>query len=71
MPPLRAHLKDLPELCEHLIGDARRQYGPPDRRISTAALEALRLRRWKGNVRELRHVLVNAVLTAASSLIAP
>jgi transcriptional regulator with GAF, ATPase, and Fis domain len=71
VPALRRHLEDLPELCEHLIGDARRQYGLSEKRLSAAALDALRLRTWRGNVRELRHVLVNGALTAAGSLIEP
>jgi transcriptional regulator with GAF, ATPase, and Fis domain len=71
VPALRAHIEDLPELCEHLIVETRRRYGLPEKRLSPAALEALRLRTWKGNVRELRHVLVNGALTAAGSFIEP
>jgi DNA-binding NtrC family response regulator len=65
VPPLREHLEDLPELCEHLLDAVRRQYGLPERRLSRDALEALARRGWRGNVRELRHVLANAALTAA------
>jgi len=71
VPPLRERLEDLPELCEHLLSDVRRLYRLPDRRLSAAALIALGTRRWLGNVRELRHVLASAVLTAASGSIVP
>jgi transcriptional regulator with GAF, ATPase, and Fis domain len=71
VPALRAHIEDLAELCEHLIIETRRRYGLPEKRLSPAALDALRLRSWKGNVRELRHVLVNGALTAAGSFIEP
>jgi transcriptional regulator with GAF, ATPase, and Fis domain len=64
VPPLREHLEDLPELCEHLLDAVRRQYGLPERRLSPDALEALARRTWRGNVRELRHVLANAALSA-------
>jgi transcriptional regulator with GAF, ATPase, and Fis domain len=70
-PPLRAHLEDLPELCDRLIQDVRKQYALPERRLSGAALETLRLRRFPGNVRELRHVLANAALTAEGASILP
>jgi serine/threonine-protein kinase PknK len=70
-PPLRSHPEDLPELCDRLIKDVCRQYALPERRLSAASLEALRLRRFAGNVRELRHVLANAALTAEGPCILP
>jgi transcriptional regulator with GAF, ATPase, and Fis domain len=71
VPPLRERLEDLPELCGHLLLDAGRRYGLPERRLSAEALQALALRRWPGNVRELRHVLTGAALAASGPLIAP
>jgi two-component system NtrC family response regulator len=71
IPPLRERLEDLPELCEYLLREVRLQYDLPERRLSADALEALHSRRWHGNVRELRHVLASAALTAAGSAILP
>ncbi|MFZ5896051.1 MAG: sigma 54-interacting transcriptional regulator [Myxococcota bacterium] len=71
VPPLRERLEDLPELCERLLGDVRRRYSLPERRLSAAAMDALRLRSWSGNVRELRHALASAALSASSTHIQP
>ncbi len=71
VPPLRDRLEDLPELCAHLLADVRQRYGLPARRLSREALDALRARRWVGNVRELRHVLASAALSATGEVILP
>jgi DNA-binding NtrC family response regulator len=41
------------------------------RRLSREALDALRTRSWDGNVRELRHVLASAALSATGEVIVP
>ena len=71
VPALRDRIEDLPELCEHLLRDARRRYNLPERRLAPAALYALGLRRWPGNVRELKHALVAAALAAQGPVIGP
>jgi DNA-binding NtrC family response regulator len=71
VPSLRERIEDLPELCEHLLRDVEQQYGLPNRSVSLAALQALCLRRWAGNVRELRHVLAAAALAAECTTILP
>lgn len=69
VPPLRAHLEDLAELSEHLLNAVQRQYGLPHRHLSRDALDALARRSWRGNVRELRHVLAGAALAASGPAI--
>jgi transcriptional regulator with GAF, ATPase, and Fis domain len=71
VPALRDRLDDLPELCEHLLRDARRRYNLPDKRLAPAAIHVLGLRRWPGNVRELKHALVGAALAAQGPVIGP
>ncbi|HET9929628.1 MAG TPA: sigma-54-dependent Fis family transcriptional regulator [Polyangiaceae bacterium] len=71
VPPLRARLDDLPELCAALLEDVRARYSLPDRQLSSAALHALRTRQWAGNVRELRHALASAALASRGPLIEP
>ncbi len=71
VPPLRERLEDLPELCEHFLADVRRRYNLRECRLAPDALAALSRRRWAGNIRELRHVLASAALTAASGTILP
>jgi serine/threonine-protein kinase PknK len=69
VPPLRERLDDLQELSEHLLREARRVYGLPERRLSSSAIAALELRRWPGNVRELKHVLASAALATEGPII--
>lgn len=71
VPPLRARLEDLPELCAVLLDDVRARYSLPHRQLSPQALNALRARSWAGNVRELRHALASAALASRGPLIEP
>jgi DNA-binding NtrC family response regulator len=71
VPPLRDRLEDLPELCQHVLGEVRQRYKLPDRHLAPATLQALCARRWPGNVRELRHLLTSAALTAEDVEILP
>ncbi len=65
MPPLRAHLEDLPDLAAALIENLNRKHGRTVKNISAGALEALQHYPWPGNVRELRNVLERALVTCA------
>jgi DNA-binding NtrC family response regulator len=64
IPPLRERADDIPLLAEHFLVKFRRRHGRPVRRLSPAVLERLRGHPWKGNVRELEHVVENLVLFA-------
>ena len=69
VPALRDRLEDVPELTAHLLAEVRKRYNLPVRRLSREALDALRVRSWDGNVRELRHVLASAALSATGEVI--
>jgi DNA-binding NtrC family response regulator len=58
VPSLRDRPEDIPALCRHLLEVS--DLG--DRKVSNAAMAALRGHRWPGNVRELRNVLVQAAV---------
>ena len=60
LPPLRKRREDIALLARHFL----RQSGcaAPDSVLSDEVLEALRSRRWTGNVREMRNVLERAVV---------
>ena len=58
VPPLRAHLDDLPELCAHLLESIA---GRP-RALARGEIERLALYDWPGNVRELRNLLERAAI---------
>jgi len=62
IPPLRARCGDVPALAAALLGEVSRAASLPTPALSEAALELLVRLPWRGNVRELRSVLENAVL---------
>jgi DNA-binding NtrC family response regulator len=69
VPALRDRLGDLPLLCtESLLRIAAERGGSP-RRVSEAALVALRRHGWPGNVRELDNALRSASLFAEGDAI--
>ena len=67
-PPLRVRMDDLPELAEHFLGRFAVDHGSPVTAISTQALCALRGHRWPGNIRELRTVLMTAMIGAGERI---
>jgi len=69
MPPLRRRLDDIALLAEHLIAQLAERHNRPARRLSKAALEALKSHHWPGNVRELRNVIERAVIICSGEAI--
>jgi len=69
LPPLRERAVDIPHLAETLLTDTARQMGKPVPKLSNDALHALVEQEWKGNVRELRHCLEQAVALSDSLLL--
>ena len=66
-PGLAAHPEDLPLLVEHFLGRLGREM--PVKRIDESALARLRAHDWRGNVRELEHVLERAVILAGEAAV--
>jgi two-component system response regulator AtoC len=64
MPPLRAHLDDLPALVNFYIDTFNREFKKNVRGVSAAAMRALRAYGWPGNIRELRNAVERAMLLA-------
>jgi transcriptional regulator with GAF, ATPase, and Fis domain len=65
LPPLRERLEDVPLLADRFLGEAAQELGyarVPE--LEPDALAELQRREWRGNVRELRHVLKGAALRA-------
>ncbi len=56
LPPLRERLGDVPQLAENFLVNAARRLDMPPKRLSAAAVKALREHTWPGNVRELENV---------------
>ena len=62
LPPLRERREDIPAFVSHYLQSASSENGMVRKRMSPHALDELVQHRWKGNVRELRHVIESLVL---------
>ena len=62
LPPLRERREDIPSLAEHFVRELSEENGR-EVRLGADALEALAALDWPGNVRQLRNVLEEAVVS--------
>jgi DNA-binding NtrC family response regulator len=62
LPPLRERLEDLGPLSEHFLAKFGERHRRPGRRLAPSVLDRLRAHPWRGNVRELEHVIEMLVL---------
>ncbi|MCB1025297.1 MAG: sigma-54-dependent Fis family transcriptional regulator [Acidobacteria bacterium] len=62
IPPLRDRVDDLPMLAEHFLSVYAEKYGSKVEAFSDAAYDQMLNHQWRGNVRELQHVIERAVL---------
>ncbi len=69
IPPLRERAEDIPLLAEHFLGKFTARHHRPARRLSSEVLERLRAHPWRGNVRELEHVIEMLVLFSDGEVI--
>ncbi|MEW6324470.1 MAG: sigma-54 dependent transcriptional regulator, partial [Nitrospirota bacterium] len=69
LPPLRERREDLPALVDHFL----KKYGAgtPVTGLAPGALQVLAGHEWRGNVRELEHLIERAVTLAAAPLLTP
>ena len=75
LPPLRKRLEDISLLANHFLAhywERHRQPGDAPPKLSDAAIEFLRSRPWRGNVRELQNTIEHvAVIAEAGQPIQP
>jgi len=71
IPPLRDRRDDIPLLANHFLQHYARLHQKPVNAISPAAMELLLKGEWKGNIRELEHVLERAVILASGEAVQP
>jgi two-component system, NtrC family, response regulator PilR len=62
LPPLRERPEDIPVLVSTFLKLAVQENRIAEKRLAPEALEHLQTFRWRGNVRELRHVIESLVL---------
>lgn len=69
MPPLRERADDVSLLARHFVDSHSRRFGLPAKRFSDAALAAMRRHSWRGNIRELSHMIESCILQIDGGII--
>ncbi len=69
LTPLRERRDDIPVLASHFLALHCRRFGVPAKTFSDDAMEAARTHEWRGNVRELSHVIESTVLQVDGGVI--
>jgi DNA-binding NtrC family response regulator len=67
LPPLRQRLEDIPLLANHFLAhywERHRQAGTTTPKLTENAIDFLRSRPWRGNVRELQNVIEHVAVLA-------
>jgi DNA-binding NtrC family response regulator len=67
IPPLADRREDIPLLADHFLRQAAEHFRRPVKPLSAAALRACVDAEWKGNVRELRSAVEQALLLSAAA----
>ncbi|HKZ55361.1 MAG TPA: sigma-54 dependent transcriptional regulator [Anaerolineales bacterium] len=62
LPPLRDRLEDIPALSGNFIRQINLRTGNNVTGITPRAIDALKAHSWRGNIRELRHVIERSML---------
>src|SRR5262249_57916607 len=62
IPPLAERREDIPLLIDHFLRDAAERLNRPPKPLTSVALRACVEHDWKGNVRELRSAVEQALL---------
>lgn len=69
LPPLRERREDIPLLASAFLTRHAERYRKPARGFEPAAMQALLVHTWPGNIRELGHVIERAVLLSQGDTI--
>jgi len=62
VPPLNERKDDIPLLTQNFIEEICNDYGMPPKKISEAAMDALKALPWTGNIRELRNMVERLII---------
>ncbi len=71
LPPLRERGDDLLLLAEYYLEKYSKKYQKPNLKIDQRAIKKLGQYSWPGNIRELQHVIENAVILCESEVLSP
>lgn len=69
VPPLREHSEDIPALVDHFLNSFCRKSGKKVKRVTDAAIDALKQYHWPGNIRELKNIMERlAIMTSGDEI---
>ena len=72
VPPLHERAEDIPELVRHFVTLFARENNFKTKRFTEAALDLMKRRQWKGNIRELRNLVERLIImTPGDAIDAP
>ena len=66
IPPLRERPEDIPVIARYYVDFFKNKYRKKDMEIGAEAMQALQRSYWRGNVRELQHVIERTVIMCDS-----
>jgi len=68
VPPLTERRDDIPLLTQSFLEEICNEYGMPTKKISDAALDALKALPWTGNIRELRNMIERLIILSDKTI---
>jgi DNA-binding NtrC family response regulator len=68
LPSLDERKEDIKELSLHFIDEICSDMGIASKEISEDAIEALKVRKWRGNIRELRNVIERLIILCENTI---
>ncbi|MFD1255465.1 sigma-54-dependent transcriptional regulator [Mucilaginibacter terrae] len=68
VPPLIDRRDDIPLLAQSFLDEICNEYGMPTKKISDAALDALKALPWTGNIRELRNMIERLIILSDKTI---
>src|SRR3954466_7134592 len=69
VPPLRERPEDIPLLIKHYLDTLSRENNQKPKRMTPAAVEAMKRYRWRGNIRELRNTVERLIIMSGTDVI--
>lgn len=71
LPALRERIEDIPLLCNHLLKKHQQELDQPEKVISPELMKIFKERHWKGNIREMENLIIQAMLFSRDEVIVP
>lgn len=69
VPPLRERMEDIPLLIQHFVKFHSLRIKGEEYKIQREAIDFLSKKDWKGNVRELEHIIISAIVKSEINIL--